>query len=460
MNLPHSKTRRPSLKVTAHAVWLTLGLLSTSPSAFAYDLWQAYQDAQQNDPVYLSSVAQKEAYDAQKSQARAAILPTVKLTGGIYKKRNSFLVNPKNAADTSTTPASLTVELRQPIFAFDKITGFKQVASNTEIGQLKLAQARQDLINRVVQAYFTAWLSERNTQIAQSVVIAAERQYQMAQKNFEVGNTTVIDTQEAQTMLHNAQATLISARGTADNARANLEFLVGHPIAESLSGVRGTLKLKMPVPSTVDSWVKRAQASNNNVKIAQLEYHFADLETTRMWQQRLPQVSIVANKKWNSTDYKGNSEEKTEAVNVGLELSMPIFDGGFISAQEREAEARKTISFQSLRATQNTVAQTTRAAYNQAVGGLATISALDAAQGAAQKSADSNLLGYQLGMRINVDVLNAQNTYAQAQYNLAQAQYNTILGNVNLKAAVGELSDDDVQYINALLSSSSKKTDK
>ena len=136
---------------------------------------------------------------------------------------------------------------------------------------------------------------------------------------------------------------------------------------------------------------------------------------------------------------------------VGLELSMPIFDGGLIGGQVREAQAQENISFQTLRATQQNVAQSTRAAYNQAVSGLATINALESARGAARKSADSNILGYQLGMRINIDVLNAQNAYAQAQYNLAQAQYNTILGNVNLKAAIGQLGDDDVQYINALL---------
>ena len=131
---------------------------------------------------------------------------------------------------------------------------------------------------------------------------------------------------------------------------------------------------------------------------------------------------------------------------------MPIFDGGLIGGQVREAQAQENISFQTLRATQQSVAQNTRAAYNQAVSGLATINALESARGAARKSADSNILGYQLGMRINIDVLNAQNAYAQAQYNLAQAQYNTILGNVNLKAAIGQLGDDDVQYINALLS--------
>ena len=197
---------------------------------------------------------------------------------------------------------------------------------------------------------------------------------------------------------------------------------------------------------------------NYNVKIAQLGYQAADLERTRMAQQRLPQISIVASRKWNTSNYREINDERTATNTIGLELSMPIFDGGLIGGQVREAEAKKTISAQSLRATQISVAQNTRVAYNQAVSGLATISALESAQAAAKKSAASNLLGYQLGMRINVDVLNAQNTYAQAQYNLAQAQYNTILGNVHLKSAVGNLTDEDVQYINALLNPTQSET--
>ena len=279
----------------------------------------------------------------------------------------------------------------------------------------------------------------------------------MAQKNFEVGNTNVIDTQEAQTIWHNAQAALISAQANTDNAKSNLESVVGHMVNEPLAGISAPLKLKMPVPDTAEKWAARASELNYNVKIAQLGYQVADLETTRMAQQRLPKISIVASRKWNRSNYHEVNDEQTATNNIGLELSMPIFDSGLISGQVREAEAKKTISAQSLRATQISVAQSTRAAYNQAVSGLATISALESAQGAAKKSAQSNLLGYQLGMRINIDVLNAQNTYAQAQYNLAQAQYNTILGNVNLKAAIGELGDEDVGYINALLSTNQSK---
>ena len=455
MNLLHPNRRRLTRPTVARAWWVALCLLSANPSAFAYDLWQAYQDAQQNDPTYLSSMAEKEVYDAQKSQARAVILPTIMVTGGIYKTRKQFWYN--QLPDTHTKPANLTVSLNQPIFALDKLTGYKQVSVNAQIGDLKLAQAKQDLITRVVQAYFSAWLAEHNVQVAKNVLTAAERQYQMAQKNFEVGNTTVIDTQEAQTMWHNAQATLINAQTNVDNAKSTLESVVGHPIDEPLAGISAPLKLKMPVPDTADKWVARANESNYNVKMAQLGYQVADLETTRMAQQRLPQISIVASRKWNRSNYHDLNDEQTATNTIGLEVSMPIFDGGLIGGQVREAEAKKTISAQSLRATQISVAQGTRAAYNQAVSGLATISALESAQSAAKKSADSNLLGYQLGMRINVDVLNAQNTYAQAQYNLAQAQYNTILGNVNLKSAVGGLNDEDVQYINALLNTQSSK---
>ena len=455
MNLLRSNAHRSVRHTAARAWWIALGLLSASPSVLAYDLWQAYQDAQQNDPTYLSNIAQKEVYDAQKSQARAVIMPTIMVTGGIYKTRKQFWYN--QLPDTRTTPGNIAVSFNQPIFVLDKITGFKQVSVNAQIGELKLAQAKQDLITRVVQAYFSAWLAEHNVKVAQDVLAAAERQYQMAQKNFEVGNTTVIDTQEAQTIWHNAQAALISAQANTDNAKSNLESVVGHMVNEPLAGISAPLKLKMPVPDTAEKWAARASELNYNVKIAQLGYQVADLETTRMAQQRLPKISIVASRKWNRSNYHEVNDEQTATNNIGLELSMPIFDGGLISGQVREAEAKKTISAQSLRATQISVAQSTRAAYNQAVSGLATISALESAQGAAKKSAQSNLLGYQLGMRINIDVLNAQNTYAQAQYNLAQAQYNTILGNVNLKAAIGELGDEDVGYINALLSTNQSK---
>ena len=273
----------------------------------------------------------------------------------------------------------------------------------------------------------------------------------MAKKNFEVGNTTVIDTEEAATVWHNAQASLINAHTAWDNAKNTLESVVGHPITEPLSGIRAPLKLKMPVPGTADSWVEKAKQGNYNVQIAQLNYRFNTLDTQRIGQKRLPQVNVVAKRTWSNTDFRRDSDEQAATTTVGLEVSMPIFDGGLIGGQVREAQAQENISFQTLRATQQNVAQSTRAAYNQAVSGLATINTLESARGAAQKSADANMLGYQLGMRINIDVLNAQNTYAQSQYNLAQAQYNTILGNVNLKAAIGQLGDEDVQYINALL---------
>ena len=429
---------------------IALGTALMAQPAHAYDLWQAYQDAQQNDPTYLASAAQTDVLNAQKSQVRAAVMPTVTVSGGVYSTRKQFWGN-TNAVDSHKRPASLTVGLNQPIFALDKLTALKQVDVQSSIIELKVAQAKQELITRVVQAYFSTWLAEHNARVADSMAKAAERQLQMAKKNFEVGNTTVIDTEEAATVWHNAQASLISAHTAWDNAKNTLESVVGHPITEPLSGIRAPLKLKMPVPGTADSWVEKAKQGNYNVQIAQLNYRFNTLDTQRIGQKRLPQVNVVAKRTWSNTDFRRDNDEQSATTTVGLEVSMPIFDGGLIGGQVREAQAQENISFQTLRATQQNVAQSTRAAYNQAVSGLATINALESARGAAQKSADANMLGYQLGMRINIDVLNAQNTYAQSQYNLAQAQYNTILGNVNLKAAIGQLGDEDVQYINALL---------
>ena len=156
--------------------WLTTlslalcGILAAQP-AHAYDLWQAYQDAQQNDPTYLASAAQSDVLNAQKSQVRAAVLPTVTLSGGVYNTRKQFWGN-VTSVNSHKKPATLTVGLSQPIFALDKITALKQVNVQSTIVELKIAQAKQALITRVVQAYFSTWLAEHNARVADSVAKA------------------------------------------------------------------------------------------------------------------------------------------------------------------------------------------------------------------------------------------------------------------------------------------------
>ena len=168
-----TRCARTSLRFAAllcafSSVWL-------AQPAHAYDLWQAYQDAQKNDPTYLASAAQNDVLNAQKAQVRAAVLPTVTLSGGVYNTRKQFWGETK-AVNSRTHPASLTVGLNQPIFALDKLTALKQVDVQSAIIDLKIAQAKQELITRVVQAYFSAWLAEHNARVADNVAKAAERQ--------------------------------------------------------------------------------------------------------------------------------------------------------------------------------------------------------------------------------------------------------------------------------------------
>jgi outer membrane protein len=415
----------------------------------ALDLWQAYELAQANDATYKAASAQKIATDEQKKQARAALLPTVVAAGALRSTRETFH-NQDRVSETY--PASATVTFTQPLIQLDSLTAFKQVNSNVNIGELTLEAARQDLISRVVQAYFNGLLTQKTSQVAMDKQITAEQQRKMAQRNFDVGNTTIIDVQEAAAAYHRAEAEAITAKSNADNALATLEDMIGQPINEPLAALTAPLKLKMPVPDSQAKWVERAQAENYNVRIAKLSLDIAKLEVTKRAKARLPKLDFVASQTWKVND----KDVKSRVTSVGLELSMPIFDGGLIGAQVREAEAFATKSFQTVRSTQTQVAQSTRSSYNQAVSGLKTIAALEEAQKASAASVRSNRIGYDLGMRINIDVLNAQQTDAQTKIDLAQAQYNTVIGNVNLKAAIGQLRDDDVRYINQLLESSPK----
>lgn len=419
----------------------------------AFDLWQTYTAARTIDPTYLTALAQTEVAAAQKNQARAAMLPTLGLSASAYHTRDNFLTTDRKV---KTNPTTVRVVFNQPLLDIGSLTAFKQVGLNSSTSDLKLQQAEQDLIVRVVQTYFTALLAQGNASVAERQRSAAAQQVEMARRNFEVGNSTVIDKNEAEAAYYNARASEITALSNKDNALAALEDMVGHAINEPLSSIEAPLRLKMPVPDTQAQWVERARKANYAVRIAQLSDDMATLEIRRRGEQRLPKLDLVASSQWKNTNINHDNNVNSQTNSVGLELSMPLFDGGLIGAQVEEARALQQQSMQSVRGTERATVQATRAAYSQATSGLASIEALESARKAASASVKANSLGYKFDMRINIDVLNAQNIDAQTQYNLAQAQYNTIIGNVNLKAAIAQLGENDVRYINALLTEPKK----
>lgn len=422
-----------------------------SQNLLAYDLLQSYQDARTNDPTYLSALAQKDIVKAQKSQARSLILPKVSLAATAYRSSNELFLA-KNSIKRH--PANLSVYFNQPLLDLSSLTAFKQVDLSSDATELKVEQAEQDLITRVIQTYFAALLAQGNSNIAQAQETAAARQLEVAQRNFDVGNSTVIDKLEAQAAYYNAHAEFISATSARSNAFSALEDMVGHAITEPLAPVVTPLHLKMPIPDTQEKWVERARVENLAIRLARLSDESAQLEIRRRSQQYLPVINLVASQSWAHDNINRDNNQYKKSSSVGLELAMPIFNGGLIHSQVNEAQALQVQSLQTVRATEMSVVQATRAAYNQAVGGLASISALEAARQASSASVKANSIGYNLGMRINIDVLNAQSTEARTQYNLAQAQYNALIGNVNLKSAIGALSEADVHYINNLLGQS------
>lgn len=445
------------IRTTARLSIVTALGLTLLP-AHAFDLKEAYALAQKNDATYLAAVAQKNAIDTQKKQSRAALMPTVLLAGSWI---HTDTTNNLSQVETDTVPANITVSLNQPLLQMDAFTAYKQVGLNVASGALALAQARQDLITRVVQAYFTAWLSDKNARIAADQEKNTALQLAIVKRSFELGITTVIDSNEAEASYYNAKSAAVSAQSVNENARAVVEDLIGRSLSpsETFAALKEPSKLHLPNPRTQAAWVAQAKEQNYNVQTAKLAYQIADLEVKRRSQKHLPVLSLVASQAWKATNYGHINNLPTNVTTVGLNVSMPIFDGGLIDAQVLEAESLKTKSAQALRAAQIQVAQAARTAYSQATSGLATISALQAAAKSASASVKSNEIGRSLGMRINIDVLNAQQTSTQTQYNLAQAQYNTILGNVNLKSAISELGDQDVEYINNLLDKSPQTTE-
>lgn len=222
---------------------------------------------------------------------------------------------------------------------------------------------------------------------------------------------------------------------------------------DSLKGLRKGVALSRPDPTDIQSWVAAAEASNLSVQANQLVSEIATREVERNRAGHLPTVDMVASRGNTATSNPlGNfSAYNTDSTVVGLQLAVPLFQGGATNSRVREASALREKAVSDLDNARRTAAQSARQAYLGVTSGLAQVKAFEAAQVSSRSALDANKLGYEVGVRINIDVLNAQSQLFDTQQKLAKARYDTLMAQLKLKAAAGTLGDEDIKAINALL---------
>ena len=419
-----------------------------APAAWSADLLGVYRDALVSDPVYQSARAQYVATAERLPQARSGYLPLVTGTAAI----NHYWLDREGTPNFDYTYKTYGVTLSQPIFRMQNWIAIDQAHKVVLQAEATLAQAQQDLALRAAQAYFDVLLARDNVAFSESQKTAIDQQLAQAKRNFEVGTATIVDTLEAQARFDQSVAKEISDKADLEVKIRTLNVLLGK-VPEGLVPLKEPLPLGEPRPNDVEQWVKAANDSSFAVAIARANYEIAQQEVSRQKAGHLPTVDLTgtATRVNDPTSAAPPISPIGSLGGIGIQLSLPIFQGGLQQSKVREAVALRDRAEQDLENTTRTVAQTVRAGFLIVTSGIAQVKALEQALVSTQSQLDSTILGRDVGVRTSVDVLNAQQQVYQTRRDLQQARYNYLINTMKLKAATGQLTEQDVEEVNRAL---------
>ena len=429
--------------------------LFSSP-LWAADLMQIYREARENDAAYAAARSGMEAGQERLPQARAGLLPTLGASGNtIWNKNDLYLRNgtlpPTVNANPRFNSNGYTVTLSQPLFRWQNWVAYDQSKFQVAQAEANFVQAGQDLILRVAQAYFDILYANENLKAVRANKASIEQQRELAKKSFEVGTVTIVDTHESQARYDLAVAQEIAAENELEVRQRTLQAILGKE-APPLAPIRPNAEITPPQPADIKQWASAAETDNINVQIQLANVEIASREVERQRAGHYPTVDLVANL-GKSTAFASTvgGQLETDFQNVGVQINLPIFQGGLVNSRTNEASANRAAAESTLEQTRRNAALQARQQYLGAVNGLAQVKALKAALISSQSSLESNRLGFEVGVRINIDVLNADNQVFVTRRDLARAVLDTLMSHFRLKAAVGTLSEDDILAANALL---------
>jgi outer membrane protein len=453
----------------------------TAPAnAEALDLLSLYREAAFNDPVFNAAKYGFMAGKEKRWQGLSVLLPQVVGTGN--ETKNDFYNQTRGIPSQDLMSRAWNVTLTQPLFNWDKWSQFRQGDMTASIAEAKFASAEQDLVIRVTEAYFNVLNTQDTLNLARNKKVLIGEQLEQAKRNFEVGTSTITDTHEAQSRYDLVVAQELAAEADLLIKRGALEQITGKQITQvkSLSNtstidtVAKDRKIKLkkgekPTPvnvqqavtvqpgQSISDWVKQAEDVSYNIIADKLAYEVAVKDTQRAYAGHAPSVDFIARRGYSDTEGAVGATDtplsmtKSYSSQAIIQLTVPLFSGGYNQSVVREKSALANKALADLENTRRSVAQTTRQAYLGFNNGLAQVKAYEAAELSALSALESNKLGYEVGVRINIDVLNAQDTLFTTRRDLAKARYDTILNGLKLKAQAAVLSDEDLQAVNALL---------
>ncbi len=439
------------------------GAQAYAAEATAQNLLDVYQNALNQDPAWASSRSTNLAAQEKLEQGKALYRPTVTFSSNFSESRTNLDRdfdnvqidaggNPvRNAGRQRFDTFTYGLNVIQPIFRRDNYVQYQQSKLVVAQADRQLILDKQNLMLRVSQAYFDVLLAQDSIELINAQKSAISRQLEQANANFEVGTSTITDVNEAQARYDLILAQEIAAINQLEIKKRAVQAIIGE-MPQNLATVREDLIPQAPQPGDMQAWVDIAEQNNLALAIQQYNFQIASREVERARAGHMPTLDAVASYRDNRNNGSSSGfASDLDDLTVGLQLEIPIYQGGAASSRVREAAANLEKAQHDLEVTRRDAELNTRQAYLDVSSGVAQVKAYQQALISSQSQLDSTMLGYEVGVRTSVDVLNAQQQFYTAKRDLLQARYNYLLSSVRLKFATGLLTEADLAEVNQQL---------
>lgn len=448
------------------ALALAFALLPTAASA--EDLFQTYELARAGDPQLAAAESNRLVTREGRVQARALMLPSLSGSASLSRRRTNtggaFDADdnpntPSVNANTSSDNKSRTygVNLRQMVYDHSRVAGLKSQNALSEAADFQLESANDELIVRTSQAYFQVLISLETLAAAEAAEAALQKQFDYASKRLDVGLAPITDVHEARAQYDSARAATIVQRNQVEDAYQALSEITGKPV-RTLKALPADFKPALPEKGGAEEWVQRAVDNNPALRAQELQVRSAEANVEVQRSGHFPTLYLDGgysdSTSWGTRTFanrRDSQDSTSNGPNLGITLSVPIFSGGAIQSQVRQALAQRDAAQDQLEQQKRALVRSTRNAYQTLLAGISEVEARRLALVSAQAAYDASQVGLEVGTRTVLDVLTNQRNLFSAQQDYAQSKYNYLQNRILLEQAAGTLDVSVVQEVNRLL---------
>lgn len=442
-----------------HKLLMTAALFITAP-AFAVDLVGVHDLAVKSDPQLQAAAYRRQATGENERQAWSNLLPTISGSVSLTRGDNETSIAGTTVSESDVDNESYGLNLRQSLYAQ---SNYEQL--DIARGQVSQAEAiyniaYQDFLVRVAGGYFGVLTAQDGVIFAEAEEKALQRQFEQAEQRFEVGLTAVTDVHESRAQYDNARARAIVSRNNLADAKQVLYELTGEYF-EQYDPLQDVLPLVRPLPDNAQEWVDLAMLYNPSVVAAHNGVDIADATVQLQRSGHYPSLDLTGsisrftNNEFIIRDDFQNPLFTTDLTNddkrIGIQLSVPIYQGGVVSSRTRQARYTLNAVNEDLDRQQRSAVRQANNAYRAVIAGIEQVGAFGQARISAEAALEATQAGFEVGTRTIVDVLIAQQRYFSAQRDNSLARHTYIVDHLRLKASAGLLEEEDLQKVNTIL---------